>query len=115
MGLSNVKPLIMRKAGWELGLVLVFVIFLHTLRITKSGYINGKVFPANSAQSVMAVNGTDSVKTISENGSFAMMVNPGTWKVVVVAMNEQTRNVIRENVEVTGGKEINLGEIRLSE
>src|ERR1035437_1557027 len=104
----------MRKAALELFCLLLIITSIHTLRIMRSGFINGKVYPANSIESVMAVNGTDSVKTMSENGSFAIMVNPGIWK-VVVAMKEQTRNVIRENVEVTGGKEINLGEIRLSE
>jgi hypothetical protein len=104
----------MRKAVVELCVVLVVITYIHTLRIMRSGFINGKVYPASSVESVMAVNGTDSVKTVSEDGSFAMMVNPGVWK-VVVGMKEQTRNVIRENVEVTGGKQINLGEIRLTE
>jgi hypothetical protein len=104
----------MRKAGVELCVVLLVIASIHTLRIMRSGFINGKVYPANSVESVMAVNGTDSVKAVSEDGSFAMMLNPGIWK-VVVGMKEQTRNVIRENVEVIGGKQINLGEIRLSE
>ena len=95
-------------------MVLLVIASIHTLRIMRSGFINGKVYPANSVESVMAVNGTDSVKAVSEDGSFAMMLNPGIWK-VVVGMKEQTRNVIRENVEVIGGKQINLGEIRLSE
>jgi len=104
----------MRKNGLELFFVLAFIAGVHTIRIMRSGFINGKVFPADSVQSVMAVQGTDSVKTLSENGSFAMMVEPGIWK-VLIAFKEQTPNVIREKVEVTGGKQINLGEIRLSE
>jgi hypothetical protein len=104
----------MRRNALELCLVLCVIAGIHTWRIMRTGTINGKVFPATTVESVMAVSGTDSVKTISENGSFAMMVDPGTWK-VLVAMKEQTPNVIRENVEVTSGKQIDLGEIRLSE
>lgn len=104
----------MRKAVVELCLLLVAITGMHTLQIMKSGYINGRVSPANHIESVVAVNGIDSVKAVSENGSFAMMLKPGIWK-VVVAVKEQTRNVIRDNIEVAGGENINLGEIRLSE
>jgi hypothetical protein len=104
----------MRKAAWELVLILLAITGIHTLRIMNSGVIHGKLYPASPVKSVTAVNGTDSVKTVSENGSFVMTVNPGIWK-VVVAMKEQTKNVIRENIEVTGGKRTNLGEIRLTE
>lgn len=104
----------MRKALVELCLLLLAITGIHTLKIMQNGSINGKVYPAGIVKSVVAVNGTDSVITMSENGNFALIVKPGVWK-VIFAVNKQTRNVIRENVQVTEGKNINLGEIRLSE
>ena len=104
----------MRKALLELCLIVLAITGIHTLKIMQSCSINGKVYPAGAVKSVVAVNGTDSVITISENGNFALMVRPGVWK-VIFAMNKQTRNVVRENVQVTEGKSINLGEIRLSQ
>lgn len=104
----------MRMALLELCLIITAVICIHTVRIVHGESINGKVFPANVAESVIAVNGNDSVRAISKNGYFGMKVKPGVWK-IMVGMKAQPTNVIRENLEVTEGENINLGEIRLSE
>jgi hypothetical protein len=62
--------------------------------------------------SVLAVSGSDSVRAISEDGQFALMVNPGTWKVIVAG---KENSVICDHVEVSEGKKTNLGEIRFSQ
>ncbi|MFI5151993.1 MAG: hypothetical protein ACHQET_01585 [Chitinophagales bacterium] len=104
----------MRRALVELSLVLLAVICIHTVTIMRSGSIHLRVYPAHFGESVMAINGTDSVRAMSRDGYFGMKVRPGTWK-VIVANKELTRNVIRENLLVNRGENINLGEIRLSE
>lgn len=103
----------MRKALLELCLLVMAIVGVHTARIMRSGFINGKVYPAGVAESVVAVSGEDSVKVISKNGYFGMRVEPGLWKVIVTA--HPKNNVVRENLEVNEGQNINLGEIRLTE
>lgn len=104
----------MRKALVELGIIIVGIVIFHTMRTMSNGSINGKVYPANDAESVVAVNGSDSVKVRSRNGYFGMKVKPGIWK-VIVAVKKQPGNVVMENLQVNQGDDINLGEIRLAE
>ncbi len=104
----------MRTALLEFCLVVTAIVCIHTVRIMRSSTIKGKVYPANVAESIVAINGSDSVKAISKNGYFGMKVKPGIWK-VIVGMNTPVKNVVRERLEVTEGENINLGEIRLAE
>jgi hypothetical protein len=104
----------MRKAFVELCIILLAIIGIHTARLMHGAIINGKLLPAKSENSVLAISGTDSVRAISKNGYFGLRVKPGIWK-VVVGMNDRTSNVIRENLKVDDGENINLGEIRVSE
>src|SRR5580765_1487893 len=104
----------MRKALVELGIIIVGIVIFHTMRTMSNGSINGKVYPANDAESVVAVNGSDSVKVRSRNGYFGMKVKSGIWK-VIVAVKKQPGNVVMENLQVNQGDDINLGEIRLAE
>jgi hypothetical protein len=43
-----------------------------------------------------------------------MRVRPGNWK-IIVSGKEQTKNIVRDNLVVNQGQQVNLGEIRLSE
>ncbi len=104
----------MRKAYWELGLIVLAIAGMHTIRAKRSGFIKGKVYPVNSTESVVAINGTDSIRSANTNGYFGMRVKPGMWK-VVVSDREQVKNVVRENLSVREGQNINLGVIRLTE
>jgi hypothetical protein len=104
----------MRKAYWELGLIVIAVAGMHTIRAKRSGFINGKMYPANSSESVLAINGKDSIRSSNTNGYFGMSVKPGMWK-VVISDKEQVKNVVRENLSVSEGQNINLGVIRLAE
>jgi hypothetical protein len=104
----------MRKAFVELCFILVAIIGIHTARVMKGSFINGKLLHANGDNSVLAISGRDSVRAVSKNGYFGLHVRPGTWK-VVVGLNDGAGNVVRENVKVDDGENINLGEISVSE
>ena len=104
----------MRKAYWELGLIVLAIACMHTIRAKRSGFIKGKVYPANSAESVVAINGKDSIRSQNTNGYFGMKVEPGMWK-VIISDREQVKNVVRENLSVGEGQNINLGVIRVTE
>jgi hypothetical protein len=104
----------MRRAHLELLLIVMAVLGLHLMRNTQTGFINGKLYPLNPGELVLAINGKDSVRSVSRNGYFAMKVRPGTWK-LVISGKEQVRNVVREHLLVNEGQMVNLGEIRLTE
>jgi hypothetical protein len=104
----------MRKAQLELLLIVIAIIGIHSFRNSQGGFINGKLYPNSAGESVLAISGKDSVKSMSKNGYFGMRVKPGTWK-VVISDKEQITNVVREHLLVNEGQNINLGEIRLSE
>jgi hypothetical protein len=104
----------MRKAVWELNIVILAIICIHVISSLPSGFISGKIYPGNMGESVVAIRGTDSVRTKSKNGFFEMRVRPGNWK-IIVSSKEQTKNIVRDNLVVNQGQQVNLGEIRLSE
>lgn len=105
----------MRKAFFQLCLLISAIACVHAVRILRTASINGMVYPANLKESFLATSGSDSVRTVSKNGHFNMKVAPGMWKVVVDFKTGSNSSVIRENLEVNEGENINLGEIRLSE
>ena len=104
----------MRKAYWELGLIVLVVAGMHAVRAKNSGFIKGTVYPVNSSESVIAINGKDSIRSRNTNGYFGMKVKPGMWK-VVVSNRARGKNVVRENLLVNEGQNINLGVIRIAE
>ena len=104
----------MRKAVWELNFVILAIICIHVVSALPSGFISGKIYPVNMGESVVAIRGTDSVRTMSKNGFFVMRVRPGHWK-IIVSGKEQTQNIVRDNLIVNQGQQVNLGEIRLTE
>ena len=74
--------------------------------------VTGKVTPADAVESVWAIAGADSLKAELSNGSFAVSVKPGTYKIMVDA-KEPLKDVLLENVEVKHDEVVNLGEIKL--
>jgi hypothetical protein len=105
----------MRKALTELCVVLVAVAAIHAIRIMHGGIIKGKIYPATKRNLLLAVNGLDSIRALSEqDGYFGLRVKPGTWTLIVENI-EPNHRVVREGVEVNEGENINLGIIRLSE
>ena len=104
----------MRRAQVELLLIVVAIIGLHSFKDSRTAFINGKLSPNSPGESVVAINGKDSVKSLNQNGYFGMRVKPGTWK-LVISDKEQVINVVREHIMVNEGQRINLGEIRLAD
>ncbi len=104
----------MRNTFIQLCILILAITGIHFLKFMQSGFINGRIYPAGLRNTVVAISGDDSVKTVSENGSFGLMVKPGIWKVIVYS-KDMPANVVRENLMVKERKNISLGEIRLSE
>ena len=78
-----------------------------------SSAVSGKVTPPDQVEMVWAIKGTDTVKTkATPEGSFALSLNPGSWKVIIGAKNPY-KDVQLEKVDVTDGKPVDLGEIKL--
>lgn len=76
--------------------------------------ISGRVSPANGANMVWAVSGTDSIKAAITAGAFALQVKPGTYKLFVDA-KDPYKDVMLENLEIKEGQPLDVGEIVLQQ
>ena len=85
---------------------------LYAFRTIDQGSITGKVSPADAAQAVWAVSGTDSITANVVNGAFSLAVKAGTYKVVVDA-KEPYKDASVDNVTVADGSPVDVGEIKL--
>lgn len=104
----------MRRGLLELYLIIVVVIGIHAERLLHNGSIEGRVFPAMSSQSVIAVQGHDSIRVASKNGYFGTNLRPGDWK-LIFKVKELNGPPIERKVQVLEGQRINLGEINLGQ
>ena len=104
----------MRRGILELCLLIIAIIGIHAERAMHSGSIEGSVYPSNLTPSVVAVRGSDSVRTFSNEGHFGMRLQPGTWK-LIFAVKDPDRSLVEKNVNVTEGQRIDLGEIKFAE
>jgi len=84
------------------------------IAFTPSGAaVSGKVTPPDQVDMVWAIKGTDTVKSkATPEGTFALNLNAGTWKVIIDAKNPY-KDVQVEKVDVADGKPVDLGEIKL--
>lgn len=108
------QAFIKRTSLIQLCIIIVAITGIHSFKIMKSGFINGKIYPAALNNTIVAIDGKDSVSAISENGSFGLMVKPGLWKIMVFSKGLPL-GVVRKEVRVLEGKDVSLGEIRLTE
>jgi hypothetical protein len=104
----------MRRGMLELCLIIIVVIGIHAERMLHNGSIEGRISPAKSSPSIIAVRGNDSVKVISNDGHFGMDLQPGDWK-LIFALKEFNGASTEKKVQVLEGKRVNLGEIRLTQ
>ena len=104
----------MRRGLLELCLIIIVIIGIHAERAMHSGSIEGSVYPSTLTPSVVAVKGSDSVKTYSNDGHFGMRLQPGMWKVIFVA-KAPNRGLVEKKVNIAEGQSINLGEIKFAE
>ena len=92
-----------------MGLLFALVAFTF---IKESG-ITGKISPADGASEVLAVAGTDTLKTVVSNGSFIFSpVKPGTYTILVKA-KAPYKDTSVENVAVVDSAVTDVGEIKL--
>ena len=94
------------------GIVLSGITGLYAFRSVDQSSITGKVSPADQAEAVWAISGTDSVTANVVSGAFSLAVKAGTYKVVVDA-KEPYKDASLENVTVADGAPTDVGEIKL--
>lgn len=79
----------------------------------KEGGIQGKVTPAEGAKEVVAVAGTDTLRSQINNGAFVLSkVKKGTYTVWIKA-NAPYKDISVENVAVADSATTDIGEIKL--
>jgi hypothetical protein len=111
--LLTINVFIMKKRMLTLGIVAASVAGLFAFTNTATS-ITGKVTPADGAETVWAISGTDSAKAAVSSGAFTIEVKPGTYKVIVDA-KDPYKDVTLENLEVKQDQALDVGEIVLQQ
>lgn len=93
--------------------LIIAVASLHAVRVMQQSSIKGKISPADAAEIVVAINGTDSLKVKPSDGNFSFIVKPGAWKVWVDAKNPHKDVTV--DADVKEGQTADLGEIKLQQ
>lgn len=104
----------MKRTFGTLAVLAATVVGLNSFNVFQGSSITGKVTPPDQVEYVWAISGTDSLKTTAENGSFALTLKPGSYKVVVDA-KDPYKDAVMEAVEVKEGQATDLGEIKLQQ
>ncbi|RZL39107.1 MAG: carboxypeptidase regulatory-like domain-containing protein [Pedobacter sp.] len=103
----------MKTAGLKMLAVAGLSLGLFAFGSIKEGGIQGKVSPAEGAKEVVAVAGTDTLRSQISNGAFVFSnVKKGTYTVWVKA-NAPYKDAAVENVAVTDSATTDIGEIKL--
>lgn len=102
----------MKRRMLSLGIVLAFAAGLFAFSNFQSG-ITGKVAPADGAEAVWAISGSDTIKGTISDGAFNVSVKPGTYKLVVDA-KDPYKDAVLENLQVTD-QVLDVGEIQLQQ
>lgn len=103
----------MRNAIVQLALVIIGVSSIHAVKLLQTSSFHVRIFPANGADRVWAIQGKDSIEMTNVNGEFFLRsIKPGQWQ-VSVETNGPFKDV-RFNVNnIRPGFDRDLGEIRL--
>jgi hypothetical protein len=103
----------MRNAIVQLCLVIIGVSSIHAVRLLQTSSFHVRMYPADGAQQVWAVQGKDSIEMTNMNGQyFLRSINPGLWQISVKA-NTPYRDARFTISDVRPGTDMDLGEIRL--
>ena len=94
------------------GILISGIAGLYAFRTIEQSSITGKVSPADKANAVWAISGTDSTTAKVVSGMFSLTAKAGTYKVVVDA-KDPYKDVALEGVVVKDGEATDLGEIKL--
>ena len=97
------------------GAVALVILFIAFTPQTETGVIKGRISPADGANQVWAISGTDTLKTVPSNGEFMFdKVKTGSYTVAIDAKDPYKDQMI-ESVEVKAGEIKDLGEIKLAQ
>ncbi len=103
----------MKRASLSVLAVAGLSLGLFAFGSIKEGGIQGKVTPAEGVKEVVAVAGTDTLRSTISNGSFVFgKVKKGTYTIWVKA-NAPYKDASVENVAVTDSATTDIGEIKL--
>ncbi len=104
----------MKNAIVQLCLVVIGVSSIHAVRLLQTSSFHVRMFPAEGANRVWAIQGRDSVEMMNVNGEYILRsINPGHWQEMVEA-NEPYQNVRYNIRDVKPGIDMDLGEINLT-
>ena len=103
---------LMRNGVPALLCISAIIIASHTYRSVEAGNVSGQILPVNVIHSVVAVQGKDSIRILSDNGSFGLNLAPGKWK-LVIPVHEKTPAYIERTLNVNRGERIDLGQIHM--
>ncbi|MFD0940131.1 carboxypeptidase-like regulatory domain-containing protein [Pedobacter boryungensis] len=105
----------MKRASLNFLAVAGLSLGLFAFGSIKEGGIQGKVTPAEGVKEVVAVAGTDTLRSQISNGAFMFSnVKKGNYTVWVKA-NAPYKDASVENVAVTDSATTDLGEIKLQQ
>ncbi len=103
----------MRNTVVQLCLVIIGISSIHAVKLLQTSSFHLRMFPANGAERIWAIQGKDSIEMSNVNGDFFIRsINPGQWQVSVEA-NEPFKNVRFSVNDIKPGFDRDLGEIRL--
>ncbi len=103
----------MKKASLNFLAIAGLSIGLFAFGSIKEGGIQGRVTPAEGAKEVVAIAGTDTLRSQISNGVFVFSnVKKGTYTLWVKA-NAPYKDAAIENVAVTDSATTDIGEIKL--
>lgn len=105
----------MKSASLKFLTVIGLALGLFAFGTVKDGGIQGKVTPAEGAKEIIAIAGTDTLRSQVSNGVFVFgKVKKGTYTVWVKA-NPPYKDASVENVAVADSATTDIGEIRLQQ
>ena len=93
-------------------LCATFILTTAFITIKNATGINGIVDQPQGVKKISAINGTDTVFTTSQSGSFSVEVKPGSWKLIIEAIPPY-KNVVLEPIIVQAGQSTDVGIIKL--
>jgi hypothetical protein len=97
----------------QLCLVIIGVSSIHAVRLLQTSSLHVRMYPANGADRVWAIQGKDSIEMTNMNGQYVLRsVNPGHWQISVEA-NAPYQDARFNVSDVKPGTDMDLGEIRL--
>ncbi|TKC12869.1 carboxypeptidase regulatory-like domain-containing protein [Pedobacter polaris] len=103
----------MKRASLSILAIAGLSIGLLAFGSIKEGGIQGKVTPAEGAKEVVAIAGTDTLRSQISNGAFVFSkVKKGTYTVWVKA-NAPYKDISIENVAVIDSATTDIGEIKM--